>query len=151
MKLLVGILVLLIQCTSFDRRSFLGIGNSIDNDRRNYQNSLVTETGHFSECLLPPDGQYPFPRLSYCYVGSRPIRSQLSSGKKQNGTVRPFLSIIPGYALEGHSHSELYKDVALGRGPFHNRSLKENILRQSMQQNLPGKIPSVSYSRGGGL
>ncbi|EOQ96119.1 hypothetical protein LEP1GSC195_2202 [Leptospira wolbachii serovar Codice str. CDC] len=27
------------------------------------------------------------------------------------------------------------------------RSLKENILRQSMQQSLPGKIPSIQYSR----
>lgn len=151
MKLLVGILLVFIQCTSLDRRSFLGTKNSRANERWHYQNSVITETGHSSECLLPPDGQYPFPRLSYCYVGSRPLNSPSSSGEGRKETVRPFLSIIPGYVLEGHANSEIYKDVTLGRGPFHNRSLKENIIRQSMQQSLPGKVQSVQYSRGAGL
>ncbi|MBM9548464.1 hypothetical protein JWG40_15660 [Leptospira sp. 201903074] len=146
MKLLVVILFLTIHCTSLDKMLILGIKNPPPNDRGYHQYLVIKETGESSECLLPSSAQYPFPRIGYCYVGGRELRL----GNVSNEYLREpssFITIIPGYLRVGHANSEFYKDVTLGRGPFHNRSLKENILRQSMQQSLPGKIPTIQYSR----
>lgn len=136
-----------IGCSSLDRMLILGIKNPTLNERGYHQNLVIVETGESSECLLPPDSQYPFSRMGYCYVGSRDLRFKNHSDGNLREPSTPYLTIVPGYVRVGHANSEIYKDVTLGRGPFHNRSLKENILRQSMQQSLPGKIPSIQYSR----
>lgn len=147
MKHLVGILLLLVQCTSLDRMLILGIKNPLPIERDYHQNQMIVETGESSECLLPPDPQYPFPRIGFCYVGNGNRRFSYHSSEKETSQYNHYFTVIPGYLRVGHANSEFYKDVTLGRGPFHNRSLKENILRQSMQQSLPGKIPSIQYSR----
>lgn len=128
----------------------LGIKNPPPYDKGYHQNLVITETGESSECLLPANAQYPFPRISYCYVGGRENRVGYISNEPLK-EPSSYITIIPGYVRVGHANSEFYKDVTLGRGPFHNRSLKENILRQSMQQSHAerhsGKIPTIQYSR----
>ncbi|TGL85968.1 hypothetical protein EHQ68_09380 [Leptospira congkakensis] len=150
MKLLVGILLVLFQCTSLDRRTFFWTKNSPAEIGWQNQDTAIAESGFSSECLLPPDGQYPFPRMNYCYVGSRPLTPQPSTNRNRKEMIPLSFSVVPIYAYEGHANPEIYKDVTFGRGPFHNRSLKENILRQSMQQSLPGKISSPQHSLGVG-
>ncbi|XDD43711.1 hypothetical protein AB3N58_04980 [Leptospira sp. WS60.C2] len=135
-----------VSCTSFDRMVFLGyVDEEIQLRRDDYRRRQVS-LGSTSECLLLPNDMYPYSRVEPCAVGdTRGL--QYESVVQVQGRVHVWF--IPGYVLVGHSNLEFYKDVTLGRGPFHNRSLKENILRQSMSQSQfqNRKIPTIQYSK----
>ncbi|XDD47520.1 hypothetical protein AB3N60_05385 [Leptospira sp. WS39.C2] len=135
-----------VSCTSFDRMLFLGfVDESIKQKRNDYLRRQVS-LGYSFECLVLPNQSFPFPRVEPCYMGD--IRGfQYDTYVKVQGRIHVYY--IPGYVLEGHSNHEFYQDVTLGRGPFHNRSLKENTLRQSMQQSQTQnrKIPTLQYSK----
>ncbi|WP_246834702.1 hypothetical protein [Leptospira levettii] len=134
------------SCTSFDRMVFLGIvDDSIREKRNEYIRRQVT-LGASSECLVLQSGSIPFSRMETCPIGD--FRSvDYDRMIKVEGRIHVWY--VPSYVLEGHSNLEFYQDVTLGRGPFHNRSLKENILRQSMSQSQyqNRKIPTLQYSK----
>lgn len=135
-----------ISCTSFDRMVFLGFVDESIKLRRNAYLQRQVFLGYSFECLVVPNDSYPFPRVEPCYYGD--VRGiQYESFVKVEGRIHVWY--VPSYVYEGHSNLEMYQDVTLGRGPFHNRSLKENILRQSMQEsrNLNRKIPTIQYSK----
>ncbi len=125
---------------------FLGYVSEDIRLRRDEHQRRQVSLGYTSECLVLPNDMYPFARVEPCAVGdTRSI--QYEPYVQVQGRIH--VLFIPGYVLEGHSNPEFYRDVTLGKGPFHNRSLKENILRQSMLQSHAQnrKIPTIQYSK----
>ncbi|WP_246843747.1 hypothetical protein [Leptospira biflexa] len=146
MRWIVCMFLFFVSCTSFDRMVFLGyVDDSIKRKRNDYRQRQVS-LGYSFECLILPNSYFPFPRVEPCYYGD--VRGfQYESFVRVEGRIHVWY--VPSYVYEGHSNLEFYQDVTLGRGPFHNRALKENILRQSMQEsrNQNRKIPTIQYSK----
>ncbi|WP_245918180.1 hypothetical protein [Leptospira ellinghausenii] len=146
MRSLFFLLLSLYSCTSFDRMVFLGIVEDSIREKKNEYIRRQVALGYSSECLVLPSESIPFSRMEPCPIGD--FRSvDYDRMIKVEGRIHVWY--VPSYVLEGHSNLEFYQDVTLGRGPFHNRSLKENILRQSMSQsqNQNRKIPTLQYSK----
>ncbi|TGK92757.1 hypothetical protein EHQ30_12985 [Leptospira brenneri] len=122
MKLFVGILLILLQCTSVDKKTYLKGFYVTTHLRPHQQLTYAEKYGYNSECLVLMEGPVPS-RMEPCAIGDR--RSGRDMYQETEVLVAgDFFAVdwpIAGYNYALHVNNDYYQNVILYTGSYQRR------------------------------